>query len=159
MAYLDPQKISHLIVHCSATKPSVGVDASVIRRWHKLQGWSDIGYHYVIKRGGFVEPGRPIDQIGAHTKGWNDRSIGVCMVGGVHEKTGRAENNFTLDQFASLAEVIASARAHFPGITVLGHRDTFGDTNGDGVVDSRDWFKECPSFDVRKWMKETGVNE
>jgi N-acetylmuramoyl-L-alanine amidase len=158
MAALNPESVRFLVVHCSASKPSVFVDASVINRWHVKRGFLKVGYHFVIRRDGVVEKGRELNEIGAHAEGFNTRSIGICLAGGLNEKTGRPENNFTLDQFAALAQLILRLRQEkFPDVQVLGHRDLYGDTNGDGVVNSQDWLKDCPCFDVRKWMKETNV--
>lgn len=82
--------INRVILHCSAT-PDYPVDAARydlfgvedIRAWHvKDNGWSDIGYHYVVRRpGGEPEVGRPIGRAGAHVKGHNHGSIGVCYIG------------------------------------------------------------------------------
>lgn len=74
------RKINRLIVHHSASPLSTTVED--IRRWHvEDNGWSDIGYHYIILQDGTIEDGRPIHKIGAHAKGKNRYSIGVCVVG------------------------------------------------------------------------------
>ena len=75
--------IDSIIIHCSATPEGKHFTAADIRRWHKAQGWSDIGYHYVILLDGTVQEGRPISQPGAHCKGMNARSIGICYIGGL----------------------------------------------------------------------------
>lgn len=56
--------IDTIIVHCSATKPSMDIGVEAIRQWHMNKGWSDIGYHYVIRRNGVVELGRDLDKDG-----------------------------------------------------------------------------------------------
>ena len=92
LAKLIPQRfkkskrtITELIVHCSATPEGVDYTVDDIRRWHKQQGWSDIGYHYVVYRNGLIVDGRDVDLIGAHCLkgGHNTHSIGICYVGGV----------------------------------------------------------------------------
>jgi len=70
-----------IIIHCSATKNFMHVPAKTIKKWHMDKGWSDIGYHIVIQPDGEVELGRPLNVIGAHTRGFNRDSIGICMVG------------------------------------------------------------------------------
>ena len=71
----------YIVIHCSATKPSMDVDAETIRNWHvNERGWRDIGYHKVIKRNGDVEDGRDVRDSGAHAAGYNSKSVGVCMV-------------------------------------------------------------------------------
>lgn len=148
--------INLIVVHCSATLPDPKIDASTIRRWHRAQGWLDIGYHYVIKANGEQEVGRPLEKVGAHVAGHNANSIGICMVGGVNAK-GKAENNFTGAQFKTLKALVYGLKCHYPDARVCGHRDLSKDLNGDGVIAPNEYMKECPSFDVRKWLKEVGL--
>ena len=145
------EKVNFIVVHCSATPPGMDIGAAEIDAMHKARGWSGIGYHMVIRRNGAVEPGRPLTEIGAHTKGHNYESVGVCMVGGV-DGTGHPDNNFTAEQFASLAMQVKSLQSLFPGAQVLGHRDLSPDIDRDGVVERHEWLKDCPCFDVRQWM-------
>ena len=77
------RKISEIIVHCSATSEMRDFGAKDIDLWHKAQGWDCIGYHYVVRIDGTIEEGRPVERIGAHCKGHNAYSIGVCYVGGL----------------------------------------------------------------------------
>lgn len=126
--------INKVVVHCSATHPDMDIGAAQIRQWHIHRGWSDIGYHVVIRRSGFVEMGRPIEMVGAHTKGHNQDSVGVCLVGGINDN-GDPDSNFTLEQLIALKGCINAYREKFGNIAVHGHRD-FSD-------------KACPSFDVQ----------
>ena len=144
---MTPRKSTkYLVVHCSATRPSLDVGAKEIRQWHKNQGWEDIGYHYVIRRDGKVEKGRPEGMVGAHVAGFNATSVGVCMVGGVSQKDfTKPENNFTKEQFAGLKDLLATLSKKYPGAVVLGHRDF------PRVA------KACPSFDARVWAKKEGL--
>ena len=132
-----------LVVHCSATRPEQDIGAKVIRDWHLQKGWSDLGYHIVIRRDGFIEYGRPFDRDGAHVKGHNTGTIGVCMVGGL-DYDGEPAPEFNGEQLLSLKRVIQALNILFPNIKVMGHRD-FPDVH-----------KACPSFDVYHWMT-TGV--
>jgi N-acetylmuramoyl-L-alanine amidase len=144
---MTPRKSTkYLVAHCSATRPSLDVGVKEIRQWHKNQGWEDIGYHFVIRRDGRVEKGRPVDMIGAHVAAYNATSVGVCMVGGVSQKDyTKAENNFTAAQFASLKTVLKMLSEKYPGAKVLGHRDF------PKVA------KACPSFDAIAWAKKEGL--
>lgn len=144
---MTPRKSTkYLVVHCSATRPSLDVGAKEIRQWHKNQGWEDIGYHFVIRRDGKVEKGRPEGMVGAHVAGFNATSIGVCMVGGVNQNDfTKPENNFTKEQFASLKTLMATLSKKYPGAVVLGHRD-FPRVS-----------KACPSFDAKAWAKKEGL--
>jgi N-acetylmuramoyl-L-alanine amidase len=132
------RSIAQLVVHCSATKAAQDIGAAEIRQWHLAQNWADIGYHFVIRRSGKVELGRPLAQAGAHVAGHNAHSIGICLVGGL-DPAGKPENNFTRDQFSALRGLLQQLRKQYPETEILGHRDF------PGVA------KACPCFDVREW--------
>lgn len=133
-----------IVVHSSATQAKSNIGAKEIRQWHREKGWIDIGYHFVIRRDGTVETGRPENVVGAHVENHNSNSIGICMVGGVDAK-GKAEDNYTPAQYAALAAKLRELKARYPDAKVQGHRD-FPNVK-----------KDCPCFDVRKWIDETGV--
>lgn len=143
-------KTRAIVVHCSATRPHMDVGVTELRKWHKARGWEDVGYHRIIRRSGVIELGRPIMAVGSHAKGRNHDTVAVCLVGGV-AMDGSPEDNFTAAQKRALRDLLRDWQKQFPGAEILGHRDLYGDTNGDGKVDSRDWLKACPSFDVRAW--------
>tara|TARA_R110000868_G_scaffold238717_2_gene493182 strand:+ start:3185 stop:3580 length:396 start_codon:yes stop_codon:yes gene_type:complete len=75
------RKINLIIVHCSDSDINMHDDVSVIRQWHLERGFDDTGYHFYIKRSGKIQFGRKVQKIGAHTKGHNKSSIGVCLGG------------------------------------------------------------------------------
>ncbi|WP_102400223.1 N-acetylmuramoyl-L-alanine amidase [Haloimpatiens massiliensis] len=52
-----------------------------INRWHKGNGWAGIGYHYFVKKDGSIYKGRPDNAIGAHARGHNTNSLGICAEG------------------------------------------------------------------------------
>lgn len=146
---MAPRPVEYIVIHCSATKPSMDIGAKEIDRWHKDRGWRMIGYHLVIRRDGSTESGRPLNadhvlepnEVGAHVEGKNSVSIGICMVGGVTEASVNVpENNFTPDQWDTLVRIVAIYRKQFPGAKVVGHRDL-----NPG--------KACPSFDVGAWLR------
>lgn len=137
------QAVKWIIIHCSATRPSQDVSAEEIERWHKGRGFWAIGYHYVIRRDGGIEKGRPDTIPGAHVNGVNHISLGICMAGGVTEKNVNvAENNFTREQWLSLVELVDRLKSEHPSARVIGHRDV------PGVA------KACPSFDVLDWYEK-----
>lgn len=149
--------IDLLVVHCAATRPSLDVRAVDIDRWHKARGWSRIGYHYVITRAGFVEVGREEQEVGAHVRGHNATSIGICLAGGVDESGKRVENNFRPQQFIALGTLLRELRVRYPKARICGHRDLSPDLDGDGVIESHEWVKGCPSFDVAEWCRSVGI--
>lgn len=140
-----------LVVHCSATRASASVCAADIRRWHLARGWVDIGYHYVICRDGTVETGRAESAAGAHVRGFNHASIGICLVGGL-DADGKPENNFTDEQFAQLHTLLGELKARYPNAEIRGHRDFSPDLNKDGRITANEFYKACPCFDVREWL-------
>lgn len=132
--------IQYLVVHCSATTQNRNIGVKEIDRWHRAKGWLGVGYHYVIRRDGTVELGRPAIRPGAHCLGYNDVSLGICLVGGVSTRK-RPLNNFTPEQMAALRSLLADLAREHPGVEVVGHRDL-------------NPLKACPSFDVRAWWSE-----
>lgn len=130
------KETTEIIIHCAATKPSMKVDATVIDRWHRERGWLKIGYHYVIGRDGTIEIGRDVDSIGAHAKGYNASSIGICLVGGLSED-GEPENNYTDAQWDMLWVLVKGLETSFPVAKVIGHNNVSS--------------KTCPNFDVGEW--------
>lgn len=118
---------------------------------HRKKGWLDIGYHYVIKRDGTVEKGRPDTQVGAHEPKINRISLGICLIGGSPPlnspafKRGEGENNFTPAQFKALAGLLRKLKGAHPNAEIIGHRDV------PGVA------KACPSFSVKDWVKTVGL--
>lgn len=132
------REINKIIIHCSATKANQDIGAFQIDEWHKKQGWSGIGYHYVIRRNGQVENGRPLEVTGAHCKGQNKNSIGICLVGGIDAK-GEPENNFTEAQFLALRKLVKNLKQDYPGATIHGHYEFAN--------------KACPCFDVKEFFR------
>jgi N-acetylmuramoyl-L-alanine amidase len=133
-----------IVIHCSATRGVQDIGAADIRRWHKAQGWKDIGYAFVIRRNGKVELGRPQGDIGSHVKGYNHNSVGVCMAGGLDDKTWKPTDNFTAAQWASLKVLVAKLVKDYPRAKVWGHRD-FPAVS-----------KACPCFNAKTWARKNG---
>ena len=110
--------ISRLIVHHSASPRNV--TTTQIHHWHvKGKGWSDIGYHYIITGEGKVEYGRPLSKVGAHCRGHNRDSIGVCVVG----NNTVPEHKWSMQQVASLQDLVYGLRLVFPNLIVRGHNE------------------------------------
>lgn len=134
-----------LVVHCAATKASMDIGVREIRMWHVQQGWLDCGYHFIIRRDGTIEEGRPHDVIGSHVKGRNHDSLGICLAGGIDDK-GKPQDNFTDAQKAALQGLLWKMTSGlefdgaYKGLPVVGHRDL-------------DAGKACPSFDAKAWWK------
>ena len=125
--------IDKIIIHCSATLPGQRVDVETITRWHKQRGFKTIGYHFFIDRSGTIHAGRPLEQQGAHCKGQNARSIGICYEGGLN-KEGKPYDTRTILQRIAMKELVAQLQERFTEATVHGHREFAN--------------KSCPCFDV-----------
>lgn len=127
--------IRRIILHCSATIEGAHFDVASIRRWHKEdRGWSDIGYHYVIYLDGTTHIGRPLHLAGAHVRGHNHDSVGVCYVGGLDEK-GKSKDTMTPAQDIAFIQLVKAMRLMFgEHLTIHGHNDFAK--------------KACPCFDV-----------
>lgn len=136
--------INEIIIHCSATPPNMDIGVDNIREWHvKGNGWKDVGYHYVIRRSGFIEMGRSVVQVGAHCLGSNASSIGICLVGGV-SFNGKPQDNFTHEQYSALAALLKRLLSEHPAITfITGHNEHSK--------------KDCPCFDVSEFLKKAGI--
>lgn len=166
-------KTTHIILHCSATDNSkTFVSFKHINEWHKarfapvckcdsnLKEYRDkdtnqeriyCGYHYIIKKDGTYETGRPHDLLGQHTKGYNNRSVGICIVG---TGIGKAGDGYSADlygdtlmteaQKVTLALLLEKVQAIYsiPDSNVIGHADTYVGTP----------LKDCPTFNVQKYM-------
>ena len=144
MNYNPISRVDYIAVHCSATRGGQNFTAKDIDGWHRKKGWRCIGYHYVIRLDGTVDKGRPDDMPGAHVEGFNSRSLGICLVGGLGPD-GKAANTFTPAQFASLEKLLRELHAKHPKAVIQGHRDF------PKVA------KDCPSFDVKGWLKTVGL--
>ena len=146
------RNIDSIIVHCSATKAGQDFTVADIDHWHRQRGFNGIGYHYVVRLDGKLEKGRDVSLAGAHCKGWNKRSIGICYIGGLDEN-GRPADTRTNAQKRVLYQIIMDLQREYNILQVLGHRDTSPDLNGDGVIEPYEYVKVCPCFDVKEFLR------
>lgn len=150
------KKTTLLVVHVTATPPSANIGAKEVDAMHRARGFNGIGYHYVIRRNGKVEPGRPENQVGAHVENFNSISVGVSLVGGVDAK-GRPQDNKTPEQERALEQLLRELSGRYPGAKICGHRDLSPDRDGDGVIEHGEWIKACPCFDAIPWAAAHGL--
>ena len=133
--------INKIIVHCSATQEGKEIDAAEINLWHLKRGWSGIGYHYVVLLDGTIEYGRSIYKQGAHVKGGNKGSIGICYIGGVESERSSngkwiAKDTITPEQKESLLLLLKTLKKMHKNATIHGHNEFAA--------------KSCPCFDANK---------
>ena len=133
------REINKIIIHCSATRECEDISTETIRGWHvNERGWSDIGYHYIILIDGTIDEGRPLEIQGAHVKGLNKNSIGICYVGGCDSKMN-AKDTRTPEQIKSMNKLVCKLKEKY-NASVHGHNEFSS--------------KACPSFDVKKEYNE-----
>lgn len=166
-------QITKVVIHCSATangkslRTATQTDAQVIDGWHKARGFkrSDaaikrfnphlkhLGYHAVIDTDGTIEYGREIGEVGAHVKGHNTGSIGICLVGGIGIGKEKNHGRYTEAQWHALSQVLTTLAPQCAQAEIFGHRDLSPDLNGDGTIAPNEWLKTCPNFDVHEWLE------
>tara|TARA_B100000424_G_scaffold266969_1_gene258954 strand:+ start:1334 stop:1747 length:414 start_codon:yes stop_codon:yes gene_type:complete len=131
------RNINKIIVHCSATREGQDIPVETIKDWHvNGRGWSDIGYHFYIDINGDIQKGRDISKIGAHCRGNNRNSIGVCYCGGVESDGRTPKDTRNEKQKEALLCVLRTLKAMYPEAVIHSHKDFAN--------------KACPSFDATK---------
>jgi N-acetylmuramoyl-L-alanine amidase len=136
---MSMNNITHIVVHYSATFEDQNLTVKDIDAMHRARGWKGVGYHYVIRRDGVVEKGRPDNVVGAHVGGQNSGKIGICAIGGVNHATGPdvGVDNRTPAQIKAQIALIKTLLSRYPKAKVVGHRDLAP--------------TQCPGFDVIPW--------
>ena len=137
---MKPQSnITHIVMHYSATYGDQDIGASDIDKWHRDRGFAQIGYHWVIRRNGTVEGGRSEGTVGAHVRGHNTGTIGICVVGGLDRATGPSHgvDNRTPSQIAAQIKLTREVLSRHPSACVVGHLDLAA--------------TQCPAYDAAAW--------
>ncbi len=147
------RKITHIVVHCTATPEGRQVRAKDIDVWHKKRGFARIGYHYVVRLDGTVELGRPLSKMGAHVLGHNRYTIGVVYVGGLSADFAPKDTR-TPQQKKALKALLIELKTRFPEAEICGHRDFSKDLNHNGIIEPFEWMKVCPCFDAKNEYKD-----
>ena len=115
--------ITLLVIHCSAVRPDQTSSAAQIDTWHRRQGWHlGIGYHYVVRRDGQIESGRPEWMVGAHCKNHNAHSLGICYEGGLNARGDPADTR-TLEQKLAMVQLLEVLHRRYPKALIVGHHD------------------------------------
>jgi len=118
---LQQRSLTNLIVIHHVGEVDRDVSAAEIHQWHKNQGWAGIGYHYVIRKDGTIERGRPRDAIGSHAYGFNRESIGINIVGDFEHSAPTAAQ---IESAAILLAELCNIYNLTPNAqTIVGHRD------------------------------------
>lgn len=127
------RSVDRVFVHCSASDHPHHDNIATIRKWHvQDNGWSDVGYHYFIRKDGMLEEGRPLDRTPAAQRGHNTGTIAICLHG-LHEDA------FTEAQFDRLRALCIEINNAYNGkVTFHGHREVAS--------------KACPVFDYKSML-------
>ena len=150
MTYRPDENVKWIVVHYSSTPFERDVSVADIDAIHRKRGFKEIGYHLYIRKSGLVEKGRDLSQPGrfeqgAHSRGENDASIGVCFEGGVYESDlNKGMDTRTDAQKEAMVRVIRDLLKRYPNAKVVGHRDMPGAAT------------QCPGFDAAAWWAEAG---
>ena len=126
-----------VVIHCSAVRPDQMSSVAQIDSWHRERGFKfGVGYHYVIRRNGSIEAGRPEWMVGAHCVNHNKYSIGVCYEGG-YDARGQPADTRTAEQKATMRRLLEELHQRYPRAVIVGHRDLSHD-------------RDCPCFDAAR---------
>lgn len=138
------RKINKLVIHCSDSDNPKHDNVETIRKWHTERGFigpdgiegteDDIGYHYIITQDGKVHPGRDERNIGAHVKGHNSDSIGICLTGGKRTVANEAQK-----ESLEILLINLCTKYNLSKMDILAHNDL--DKN-----------KTCPIFDLHGYL-------
>ena len=134
------RSISLIVIHCSATRVTQDFTFEQLEACHLARGFKSIGYHYYITKDGVVYPGRPESEVGAHARHYNAHSIGICYEGGL-DKNGKPAIRALQPRIRLCIRFWKSLCLSYPDAEILGHRDL------------PNVHKDCPSFDVKRWLK------
>lgn len=151
-------KLQYLVLHCTATPEGLEVSAADIRRWHtsappKGRGWKQVGYTDMIHLDGRVErlvnnnEDANVDpwEITNGAKGYNSVSRHVVYVGGLASDAKTARDTRTAAQLRTMTAYVKSFHQRFPDVKIIGHNQVAA--------------KDCPSFDVPRWLRSIGINQ
>jgi N-acetylmuramoyl-L-alanine amidase len=151
-------EIKRLVIHCTATPDGREVKAAEIRSWHTSpppqgRGWKQVGYTDMFHLDGKCErlvknnEDSRVDpwEITNGAQGYNSTSRHIVYVGGLAKDGKTSRDTRTPEQLESMAAYVKDFHQRFPGVAIIGHRDL-----NPG--------KECPSFDVKTWLKGIGIN-
>jgi N-acetyl-anhydromuramyl-L-alanine amidase AmpD len=142
------RNIRFIVLHCTATPQTTTIE-SIKRYWKEVKGWKQVGYHYIIEPNGNITKLAKEDEITNGVAGYNKESIHISYIGGIDTK-GKALDNRTNEQVKSMFDLILELVVKYPKAEIRGHRD-FLKKGGPN-------HKDCPSFDVRSWIKSLGLS-
>jgi N-acetylmuramoyl-L-alanine amidase len=154
--------IKNIAIHCSATREGQAFTGKQIADMHMRpkakggHGWSVPGYAYVIELDGDLVQLVGEDKVTNGVGGHNAHTLNICYIGGIG-RDGVAKDTRTPAQIATMESLVKDVLHRIPGAALGGHRDFSPDLDRDGKVESHEWMKQCPCFDVQTWAKSVGI--
>ena len=145
------RSVKRIFVHCTAGSQRQTI--ADLKAEFKRKGWRNPGYHVVITPDGKCHQLLDYEKVSNGVHSYNSTSINVAYMGGI-DANGKAVDNRTDAQKASLVKLLKELRGRYPNAQILGHRDISPDTNGNGIVDPWERIKECPCFDAKVEYKD-----
>lgn len=143
------RELTEVIVHWTETATNKNIGSEEINGWHLAAGLEGIGYHYVIRRDGSLQRGRPVNIAGQHTPARDDKSLGIVFVGGVNVPTGTpnfenflSAQSLTRSQLNTFDQMVRTIYRVYSGINFFGHVDV--DPTGESID---------PGFDVPDYVR------
>lgn len=156
------RQIKYFAIHCTA---GYGNIAAIERYWFETLGWKTGGYHRIIDLDGKVHKMYDFDKVTNGVLGHNQSSIHISYIGGVEpDNVYKSKDSRTAAQKEAILTCIEEAylwckqHQEVDAIKILGHRDFSPDKNGNGVIESWERIKDCPSFPAREeyaWIQGT----
>jgi len=138
------------VLHVSGTPMGINYNIDMLRDYHvRVKGWSDIGYHYFIDEQGELFEARPLNRNGAHVKGHNRGTIGICVAGGLDKNKLPSDTMTGKQQFIVEALLLALKKGN-PNMKVKGHRDYSKDSNNNGIIEPFEYIKFCPGYNAEE---------
>ena len=113
------RQIDLIVIHCSATREDRSYPVTALIRDH-ADRFGFTGYHYYVTRDGHVYQTRHENLVGAHARGYNQHSIGVCYEGGLLAN-GHPADTRTPKQKTALLYLLQSLKLDYPNARILGH--------------------------------------
>ena len=111
--------IDLIVIHCSSTRENYALTEQALEASHRLIGFDGTGYHFYVRRDGRVLATRPVSKVGAHARGYNAHSIGICYEGGL-DRYGNPKDTRTEWQRHSLSVLVGKLLQDYPGYVCSG---------------------------------------
>lgn len=121
----NPGRLSDITIHhdglgtplATSSERASKARLDLIRRAHVGKGWSDIGYHFAIDRGGRVWQCRPLEWEGAHVRSHNPGNIGILVMGNFEIERPTRQQLDALNSFVNMSRrtygiSVARVRTH-----------------------------------------------